>query len=412
MIKGQKGFAHPFLLLIFVIVIAAVGFAGYRVYKKHSPNPLALTSEASPGCNNKGTVPITASPIGLSDILYIEPMGLEIGGHVTPIDHGYFYIKGAFVTPSQQAAVYSPIDGTVTNVGRTVRQGDPAAKADTSNTATYDDDAITIEGTCTFRVRFSNLVKFAGPLAEKIGTMKDNENKNPNYKIKAGELVGYTGQPTANGIDVWVENDEKTLTGFIHPEQYTKAEAWKTHVVDFFENTSEPLKAQLLAYSTRGTAPFFGKIDYDLPGKLVGTWFREGSGGYSGNQKGSEGYWDGHLSIVPEGHDPSQTVISFGNYQGKAQQFAVVGNTPDPAKVDQSTGLVKYELGQISYVSADTGQPWDIKTATHVKAKAGAANGTVLIQMTGNETIKMETFPGKTTTQVSGFTSNAKIYTR
>jgi len=32
-------------------------------------------------------------------------MGLMTGGHVTPIDHGYFYVKGAQASPPTQAAL-------------------------------------------------------------------------------------------------------------------------------------------------------------------------------------------------------------------------------------------------------------------------------------------------------------------
>jgi hypothetical protein len=75
-------------------------------------------------------------------------MGLMVGGHVTPIDHGYFYTKGAMATPPTQTAVYAPMAGNVAVVTRTVRQNGPG------QTATYDDYAITIEATCTFRVRW------------------------------------------------------------------------------------------------------------------------------------------------------------------------------------------------------------------------------------------------------------------
>ena len=50
-------------------------------------------------------------------------------------------------------------------------------------------------------------------------------------------------------------------------------------------------------------------------------------------QRSREGYWDGHLSVVYDGNDPTQVEVSFGNYQGSARQFAVVGNAPDPATV-------------------------------------------------------------------------------
>jgi hypothetical protein len=347
---------------------------------------------------------ISASPIALSDILYIQPMGLMIGGHVTPIDHGYFYIKGAMAKPSQPAAVYAPLDGTVTSVTRTARSG-PSGN--------YDDYAITIEATCTFRVRFSNMVKFAGTLGDKVGQLESNQSKTPNYTVKAGELIGYTGLPTAYGIDVWVENDDSNLIGFINPAQYTAAESWKTHVVDLFDYTKEPLKSQLLALDERDASPRWGKIDYDIDGQLVGNWFRQGSGGYGGNQGAGGNYWDGHLSVVYDGNDPTQIDISFGNYEGQPQQFAVVGNTPDPAKVDQSTGLVKYELGQIEHYSADTGEPWDNSSyLPHIKTKAGSVVGTVLMQVTGQRTLKMEIFPGQTAAQVSGFDSSALTYVR
>src|SRR5438309_131358 len=105
-------------------------------------------THGSPGCTGKGPAMMGASPIDLSEILYIQPMGLMIGGHVTPIDHGYFYIRGAFEEPSRQAAVRSPLGGVITSVTRTARQG--------GVNGSFDDYAVTIEATCTFRVRFSN----------------------------------------------------------------------------------------------------------------------------------------------------------------------------------------------------------------------------------------------------------------
>lgn len=365
-------------------------------------------------CQGTGPGAITASPIAINDLAYIQPMGLMAGGHVTPIDHGYFYIKGAFTKPQTQAPVYAPMDGNVSAVTRTVRQAAPAAKSGSSGGATYDDDAMTIEASCTFRVRFSNMVRFAGGLATAIGQLDPNQSKTPNYAVKAGELIGYTGMPTANGIDVWVENDAITLTGFINSAQYTAAEAWKTHVVDFFDYTTEPLKTQLLAMDERDASPRFGKIDYDIDGKLIGSWFRVGSGGYGGSPPMQDGYWDGHLSIVPDGNDPEQADVSFGNYQGTAQQFAVVGNMPDPATVSTSTGLVKYELGQIDEVSGVTGKPWDrMSYMPHLRSRADTTvRGTVLMQLTATRSLKVEVFPGKRASQVSGFDAQAVMFER
>jgi hypothetical protein len=359
----------------------------------------------SSGCRGKGTGTITASPIALEDIAFIQPMGLMAGGHVTPIDHGYFYIKGAVATPPVQAPVYSPMDGNISTVTRSVRG---------SGSSAYDDYAVTIEATCTFRVRFSNLVRFAGTLGTTIGQLQGNETKNPNYAAKAGELIGYTGMPTAYGIDVWVENDDLTLSGFINPAQYTAAEIWKTHMADLFDYTHEPLRSQLLALLERDATPRWGKIDYDIDGRLVGNWFLAGSGGYRGLHPMVEGYWVGHLAVVYDGNDPGQVDVSFGNYQGAARQFAVVGSTPDPATVAVSTGLVRYELGQIQSYSAVTGMAWDSKTyMAHMRVRvAGGVVGTVLMQLIGVRSLKVEIFPGKQAAQVSGFDSGVLMYER
>ena len=371
-------------------------------------------SQISPaGCRGNGPATITASPISVADLAYIQPMGLEIGGHVTPIDHGYFYINGAFSNPTAQAPVYAPLDGIVTSVTRTVRNGDPGAATGSSQRATYDDYAITVAATCTFRVVFSNLSRFAGALAAKVGQLSSNQTSMPNYVVKSGELIGYTGLPTANGIDVSVQNDQTTLSGFINPAQYTAAEPSKIHVVDFFDYTKEPLRSQLLAFDERDASPRWGKIDYSIDGKLIGNWFKVGTGGYAGLQKGGNDYWTGHLAVVYNGNDSSQIEVSFGNYQGQAQQFEVVGNIPDPAKVDQTSGLIKYELGQVEYYSGDTGQTWDnMHYMAHLRTRAGSPVGTVLMQLTSQRQLKMEIFPGKTANQVSGFDAKVLMYER
>lgn len=368
---------------------------------------LPASGRGSNACVGTGPGVITASPIALADIEYIEPMGLMIGGHVTPIDHGYFYVKGALASPPREAAVYSPLTGNVASVTRTVRA------AASGQGATYDDYAITIEATCTFRVRFSNMLGFAGALGNAVGQLAGNQSKTPNLPVKAGDLIGYTGLPTAYGIDVWVENDNLTLTGFVNPAQYTAAEAWKTHVADLFDNTQEPLKSQLLALDERDATPRWGKIDYDVDGKLVGNWFRVGTGGYAGLNSLNEGYWVGHLSVVYDANDPEQVDVSFGNYNGEAKQFAVVGSSPDPATVDVTTGVVKYELGQIEWFSATTGQQWNhMAYMPNVRTRAGGVMGTVLMQMVGPRSLKIEIFPGKLGAQVSGFDSGAWLYER
>src|ERR1700674_1607275 len=42
----------------------------------------AAGTHGSPGCTGNSTAMIGASPIDLNEILYVQPMGLMIGGHV------------------------------------------------------------------------------------------------------------------------------------------------------------------------------------------------------------------------------------------------------------------------------------------------------------------------------------------
>jgi hypothetical protein len=185
-------------------------------------------------------------------------------------------------------------------------------------------------------------------------------------------------------------------------------------MADLFDHTQEPLRSQLLALDERDATPRWGKIGYDIDGKLVGNWFRVGSGGYGGLSTMHEGYWDGHLAVVYDGNDPGWIDISFGNYQGAPRQFAAIGNSPDPATVSEATGLVRYELGFIQNYSASTGLLWDSKTyLPHIRTRAAAGVvGTVLMQLVATGSLKVEIFAGRSAGQVAGFDSNAVMFER
>ncbi|MEO8083279.1 MAG: hypothetical protein ABI780_05610 [Ardenticatenales bacterium] len=97
-----------------------------------------------------------------------------------------------------------------------------------------------------------------------VGAMNPDENAAANIAVAEGEVIGYTGLPTAYGIDVWVEDDDATRIGFVDGAAYRGAEPWETHGVDLFEHTDEPFRSALLARTMREAAPRWGKIDYEL----------------------------------------------------------------------------------------------------------------------------------------------------
>jgi hypothetical protein len=226
--------------------------------------------------------------------------------------------------------------------------------------------------------------------------------------IKAGQVIGRIG---GQSLDTAVYNMDLTLPGFIHTELYD-AEPWKVHTDDFFEYFVEPLQSQLLAMNQRKIKPYSGKIDYDQPGKLIGNWFLEGTNGYGGVKgegpgKDGHGYWDGHLAIFYNALNGTSVTISVGRFgpDGQPQAFGVQGNLPDPAKVDQASGVVKYEL-----IPEGRGISPDGKTPQ--AQPFSQVMGVALFQVLGGEKLRVEFFPGKTAAQVTGFTTAAKTYER
>jgi len=349
----------------------------------------------------KGTVRFTHSPMQLEDIASVTPYGLMVGGHVCPIDHGYFYPKQ--LRPGQpHFDVMSPADGFIVVVGhRTLMTGD------SERGRAHDDYALTIEHSGTFYTQYDLLTQLdksvLDPLDASVRERFARKQMGPpvpaRIAVKAGQVVG---KVAGRSLDFGVVNTEVKLAGFLTPRLYGHY-AWRIHIVDPFEFFDEPLKSQLLALNARKVKPFFGKIDYDVDGKLIGNWFLEGTGGYAGNHRDPHGYWKGHLAFAPHHVDPTKVVVSIGDFGGRPAQYWVKGNAPDPAKIGEKDGLVKYELiwGQLG----SSGQ-------RQVRHDADTVQGVVLAQVLPDRKLKFECFPGKSGAQVSGFTEAARLFER
>lgn len=249
------------------------------------------------GCTGEGTVTFTSSPMRIEDIGIIEPIGLMIGGHVTPIDHGYYYAKTMRSPYRNDTSLFvdilAPASGIVTSV-----QSMPSEYASSS----IGDYRFIIYHTCSFYTIYIHV----NQLSEKLRAIANTPNT---VAVEAGEVIG-----KAPGFDFSVHNDEVTLLGFIVPKTYI-AEPWKIHTVDMFDSFAEPVRTQLLDKNIRQKAPRGGKIDYDIDGKLVGNWFEENTNGYFGKTQYQRmpGYWSTHLAFAYDGLDPSLIIVSIGD---------------------------------------------------------------------------------------------------
>lgn len=366
-------------------------------------------------CQGKGSTKLKASPIDVSNLNFIFPMGKLNGAHVTPVDHQYWIPNGVkslggLTDEPEKYEIHAPADGYIVSVEHSTQ-----AITEGSNQPPEDDYRIIFEHSCTFYSLLIHINKVNKAILDQMTFKQGSSGHSSGFgrvRVKMGEVIGKSG---AHQFDFSVINTEVSLPGFIKPQSYN-AEPWKTHIVDPFDYFDEPVKSQLIAKSVRNVPPMGGKIDYDINGKLIGNWFRVGSGGYFGNQtdRGAGGrYWDSHLSIVYDPIDPSKIVVSTGNFDGKAAQFAVLGNAPDPKDVDEKTGMVKYELVSYDYLTS-SGQVWDERFFDkNLKFKAGTGVlGVAALQVIPGQNLKVEFFPGETSSQVSGFTSKAQTYER
>lgn len=356
----------------------------------------------------KGTVPLTAAPMAPENVDVIYPYGTidAESGHVTPIDHQYYYPKNREQGPDLHD-VFAPADGYIVSVAK---RNEFVSEEGGKNPV--PDYYVVMEHSCSFWTYFDLATSLAPEIQAEVGDLSDEEifsSKRVRIPIKAGQRIGKIG---LRSLDFGVYDAETNLPGFLVYEHYD-GEPWKVHTVDPYDFFTEPVRSQLIAKTARKAEPVGGKIDYDIDGKVVGNWFVEGSGGFPARYE--EKSWRNHLAIFPDAFDPTQFIFSHGNIEGRGKAYAIKRGNANPAETGMETGLVKYELVDFEYFEKKTNTPWNRLTyAEEVIARQNTqqAEGTALVQLVEPRKLKVEVFIGKTASQVSGFTEDAVIYER
>lgn len=401
-----------FPVTIFSLVLVFVGIVIYIAFNRsETPRDNEVGRRNSGGddftrqygefCVKSAKPVFSNSPLDLDKMSYVEPLGLVNDGHVTPVDHVYVAPVDQNVADNTYDVVM-PADGRVVEIDRMPAQyiGDR-----TDVKLAPDDFRLVVAFSCRYYSIFIHVHKLSDKLetALPIGAGK---NKSVKIDLRAGEVLAHLG---GRAFDWTMVDTETTLKGFITPSLYQR-ESWKIHSISPFDVYTGELKSQLEAKSLRTVAPLGGKIDYDIPGALIGNWFKVGTNGYQGVSQ--DRYWDGHLAIIPDYFGPPAIIYSTGNWNGQAKQLLVKGNF-DPATVTAATGVVKIEVTNLGYLLAD-GSPWT--SGRFVKGMKAGNNapvvGTVLLQVLPGEKLKVEQFPNKTAAQIANFTSTAVTYER
>ena len=355
-------------------------------------------------CQGKGGK-LTAPVVDASKLAYIYPYGGMIGAHITPVDHTYFYDPQSS-NESVAAGSYlvtSPADGAIVQVGK------------------LDSDyRLVLEVSCDVYVILIHVQELKGPLA-KFNSLPRGGSGSGRFPVKAGEVIA--DDSGAPGFDFSVHDARVNLKGLLNPAAYATTENWKIHTVDPANYWTPAIWATYAAKSLRTAAPRAGKLDYDVAGTASGNWFVQGTHGYQGLQTqpklvkpgDQRGYWDTHLALAPDPVDPSAIVVSVGDYDGCACQFAVIGNTPLPVKVTAASGIVVYALGQRGLFDPKTGQGVDPRNppAGYKVRAGGTVLGLLAIRVNKDGTLTVEKLPGVTDPKsFTGFGANAKTYER
>ena len=319
------------------------------------------------GDDNGTTVTFTHSPMDLDDVLYIQPLGnLNPPGHTYPSDHIGFY----FADPNQTYPIYAHATSTIIRI----------YKRTASNASGYD-YKLTFRHTSKISSYLDHVVLSEAMLAA-AGNLHEGSNE-VSIAVTAGQTLGTAGGPPGDlkGMDLGVMDTSSSLPGFIHPERYYDGTRYCRAPLSYYP---EPLRSSLYALVRCDGENKDGKIDYDVLGRLVGTWFSEGAG---------MDEWERQLSFVYEPQHPAQVRVSMGGELGLCEVFSIPDSAPRPAEVSEATGKVAYQL---RYPYFNSNQP---------------AAGLLIVQVTGPETIKVELFVGSQATDAE-FTAAARTYIR
>jgi hypothetical protein len=268
-------------------------------------------AEADPGSGRAGktarpadVVSLTQPPLRLDEFTEIVPLGnLNPPGHTFPTDHVYLYL----VDPRKPHAVFAPAAGEVDRIFESGRQ----------------DDKVVVKVTPTWRYY--------------LGHVALDPAVRPGQRVRAGEQIG-TFSGRAFALDLGVINEAVTRTGFVNPNRYPPDMIHADSPLKYF---AEPLRTTLYARVRRSGADKDGKIDYDVPGRLVGNWFVEG---LDERESATPHAWGRHLAFVRDVHDPSAVRIAVGGTLAVQGMFAIEPGAMDPAVVTPQTGKVTYRL--------------------------------------------------------------------
>lgn len=299
----------------------------------------------------------SVSPLDLDQIREIIPLGNlnPAGGHVFPTDHIYFDYGH-----KPGLAVLAPAAGTV----RAIRDQ--------------------LRGDLKIEIQVdANLAFYLAHLELESGVVVGS-------KLTAGQKLGRTSGKSM--LDLGASDVRIHLAGLANPSRYPPSTIQCISPLALF---AEPLRTLLYAKVTRKGEDKDGRIDLDIPGRLVGNWFQE-SLPAKDSSRGDQAFWAKQLSFAYDVHEPKDVRVSIGGTIAPAGLYAVDSGALDPAQVRVETGFVKYRLVRIGARGSDL---------------LNLDSGLLLVRLLDEHKLKVEYFAGSLD-DVKDFDQQASVYER
>ncbi len=328
------------------------------------------------------------------------PHGMMIFDHVTPIDHMYIGIAALMKDPAARTdadsvPITAPADGTIVEVGSL---GSPTSHR------------VVISHGCDLVSVYMVVNQLTGPLAEYAAQVDAGGQVRLSVPVSAGEEFG---RQRDNPLDFNIFDGVSWQSGLANPYSYAFGEAWKPYTVDPFPYLTTEVRAPLEATVQRLVEPRWGPIAHDVIGAASGSWFLDGTIGYSGQLTdevrsatsdlaggfipGKKTYAYGHLSMSPHPVDPAHWIFSIGEWpdqSGDPRQMMIepADGQPTPDQLTAASGVVVYRLVEPirrqpdGYVQASSMTPDGIGYTL----EAGSQTGWVVVQVIDDQSLAIE----------------------
>lgn len=341
-----------------VILLAVLACGGGHESTGPTDNPWGITT-TGPGV-------LSVSPLDTATVFATTPLGnLGPPGHVLPTDHVYI----SFVNP------WSGQQQNNDCRARPVYAAGSGVVIFTLVTEAAGDTKVDIQMTKTFHYYYDHVLLLP---SIKVGT-----------RVNAGDQIATT-TGRCPSMDLGVYDEDVTISRIVNRARYGPS---TLHAVSPYKYFTAPLRD--FYYSRVRVfdgvpADKDGRIDWSVPGRLVGDWFHSSLAGASyAASTGSMDGWIKTIGFVYDWYDNSPR-ISIGGTITTPGVLKPASADPDPATVSTSSGLVAYQgtpkVGQI-------------------------AAGWMLVQMIAADRIKVEYFAGAAS-RPAAFTSAAQEYVR